>query len=100
MKSWILAALFLIAGAVPVLAVDETVTPPREPGANFEEKKIEILHRIDDRIAREQQLKGCVQAAKSRADVHDCREKHHPKRDGERKADRQGKSEPSPERSM
>ena len=96
MKSWMLAALFLIASAVPILAVDDTAKPPREPGANFEEKKIEILHRIDDRIAREQQFKGCVQAAKSRTDVKECREKHHPKRDRERGNNRQGKSEPPP----
>lgn len=98
MKSWMLAALFLIASAVPILAVDDTIKSPREPGANFEEKKIEILRRIDDRIAREQQFKGCVQVAKSRADVKECREKHHPKRDGERKENQQGKSEPPPER--
>ena len=98
MKSSMLAALFLIVSAVPCLAVDDTAKSPREIGAKFEEKKIEILQRIDDRIAREQQFKGCVQAAKSRADVKDCREIHHPKRDRERKGNQQGKSEPPPER--
>lgn len=98
MKSSMLAALFLIVSAVPSLAVDDAVKPPREIGAKFEEKKIEILQRIDDRIAREQQFKGCVQAAKSRADVKACREKHHPKRDKERKDTRPGQSEPPPAR--
>ena len=93
-----LAIFFLVASAVPILAVDDAAKPPREPKANFEEKKVEILHRIDDRIAREQQFKGCVQAAKSRADVQDCRGKYHPKRNGEKKADRQGNPGSPPER--
>ena len=43
--------------------------------AVFEVEKAEILKRIDERLARLQQMKTCIQAAHTRYDVRLCREK-------------------------
>jgi hypothetical protein len=69
-----IAVAVSILFAAPVLAADNT-PQPRGPGANFEQRKSEILKRIDDRIARNQEEKGCVQAAKNHDDLKACREK-------------------------
>jgi hypothetical protein len=70
----VLAVFATAITALPVLAFDN---PPRQmaPGPNFEQRKAEIINRIDQRIARIQEEKACVQAAQNHDDIRACREK-------------------------
>ena len=72
MKKIMIAVTVSILFAVPVFATDAT-PPPKMPGANFEQHKADMLKRIDQRIARNQEEKACVQAAKGPADLKACR---------------------------
>ncbi|HTP65070.1 MAG TPA: hypothetical protein VMJ66_06730 [Geobacteraceae bacterium] len=74
MKRTLIAAAVALFLAAPALA-DNTAPQPKGPGPNFEQRKAEILKRIDERIARNQEEKACVQAANSPADIKACREK-------------------------
>ncbi len=78
MKTATVAALIAIGFAMPTFAI-EGGRPPKESGPNFELKRQEILKRIDERLARIQQMKSCVQAASSRDELRACREKFGPK---------------------
>lgn len=65
MMTRLLLGLVLIAvSALPASAGD----------SNFEQKKAEILARIDQKIAQKQQEKACIQAATSHNDLKVCRE--------------------------
>ena len=73
MKRTMMAVAVSILFAVPVFAAD--APQQKMPGANFEQHKTDILNRIDQRIARNQEEKACVQAAKNHADIKACRDK-------------------------
>jgi uncharacterized membrane protein YgcG len=77
------AAVLSVAFALPAFAV-EGGQPPKEPAANFEQKKAEILDNFDKRISRLQEEKACVQAAKDMKDLGACREKFMPEKMRER----------------
>lgn len=52
--------------------------PPVKPqgqGQDFERHKANVLARIDARIARNQEEKACVQAAKNPGELRACQEK-------------------------
>ncbi len=73
-----------VAALIPLILLTQAFTlegqqQPRGSGQNFELKKAEILNRIDERLARIQQMKSCVQSASSRDDLRACREKFGPK---------------------
>jgi len=68
--SLVIAGLF----AVPAFAIDNALVPIA-PVQNFEQHKAELLKRIDERIARSQEEKSCVQAAQNQNDIKACREK-------------------------
>lgn len=74
MKTKIISAVFAMFLAVPAFAVDNS-SQPKSPGPNFEQHRGDILKRIDARIARNQEEKSCVQAAKNHDDVKGCRDK-------------------------
>ena len=74
MKKAMIAAIISLLIVAPVFA-DNSVQQPKGPGPNFEQVKADILKRIDERIARNQEEKSCAQAAKNHEDLKACREK-------------------------
>jgi len=74
MKTKIISVVFAMFLAVPAFAVDNS-SLPKGPGPNFEQNRTDILKRIDARIARNQEEKSCVQAAKNHDDIKACRDK-------------------------
>ena len=76
-KALISAIVITLAFALPAFAAENN-QPQQARGPGFEERKAEILGHIDERIARNQQERACVQAAKSREDLKACRDKFGP----------------------
>jgi hypothetical protein len=74
MKTRISAFVIAMLITVPAFAAD-SVPQPKAPGQNFEQHKAEVIARIDQRIARRQEEKGCVQAAKNAAEIKACRDR-------------------------
>jgi hypothetical protein len=74
MKTAMMAACVSLLFAGPVFAA-ETAPQTKAPGPTFEQHKAEILTRIDERIARNQEEKSCIQAAKTPGDVKACQDK-------------------------
>jgi hypothetical protein len=74
MKTAMIAVAVSILLAAPAFAADNA-PQPKGPGPNFEQRKSEILKRIDERIARNQEEKACVQAAQNHNDIKACRDK-------------------------
>lgn len=76
MKTAMIAVVVSILFTVPAFADDNAPQPKgKGPGPNFEQRKSDILKRIDERIARNQEEKTCVQAAKNHDDLKACRDK-------------------------
>ena len=88
MKTGLIAVALTGICVIPAYAAD-TNTNPQGAGQNIEQKKVEILRHIDQRIANSQAEKVCVQAAKSHDDIKACREKYRPKP----KADNQNRNQ-------
>jgi hypothetical protein len=74
MKTAIIAMAASLLFVATAFAADNA-PQPGEPGPSFEQRKADILKRIDERIARSQEEKTCVQAAKNHDDLKACREK-------------------------
>ena len=74
MNTKIISTLITLFIAVPAFAADNA-PQPKGPGPNFEQHRADILKRIDARIARNQEEKSCVQAAKNHDDIKACRDK-------------------------
>ncbi len=74
MKRAIIAASISLALAMPAFAMDGG-GPPQGPDQNLEQRKAEVLKRIDERLARLQQMKACIQRARTHDDARACREK-------------------------
>ncbi|NVN99659.1 MAG: hypothetical protein HXX17_10065 [Geobacteraceae bacterium] len=74
MKTKLGTLLLALLFSIPVFAADNQ---PQQgtPGQNFEKHKSDIIARIDKRIARNQEEKSCVQAAKNHDDIKACRDK-------------------------
>jgi hypothetical protein len=70
MKKIAIAGAVLLAFSGPVLASEEG-----KSAANFDERKAEILKRIDDQIQRFQESKTCIIAAKNHNEMKACKEK-------------------------
>ncbi len=89
MKNAVLAALISLCLAIPAVAIDsggppqsrsaQGGPPPPRPGEDFGQMKAEILKRIDERLGRLQQVKACIQSAKTRENARACREKFEPR---------------------
>jgi hypothetical protein len=79
MKEVTLAALILLCLAIPAVAADVGGQPQDRSGRDFQQTKAEILKRIDERLARIQQERACVEAARSHEDARACREKFGPR---------------------
>ena len=74
MKTETMAAIMWLCLAMPLFAFDGG--PPRQgPGPNFQQRKAEMLKRIDERLIRLQQMKACIQAARNPDDAMACRDK-------------------------
>lgn len=74
MNRAMIAVAVSILFAAPAFAAD-SAPQPKGPGPNFEQRKSEILKRIDERIARNQEEKACVQTAQNHNDIKACRDK-------------------------
>ena len=74
MKTATIAALISLSLVMPAFAI-EGGQPTQGPGPNFEVRKAEMLKNIDQRLARLQQMRACIQAARTRDDARACREK-------------------------
>jgi len=74
MKTVMIAMAVSILIAAPAFAADNA-PQPKGPGPSFEQRKSDILKHIDERIARNQEEKTCVQAAKNHDDLKACRDK-------------------------
>jgi len=74
MKTVLIAMAASILFAAPAFAADNA-PQPKGPGPSFEQRKSDILKHIDERIARNQEEKTCVQAAKNHDDLKACRDK-------------------------
>ena len=67
--------VFVVAVFAAVSFAADPAPPAKVPGQNFEKHKADVISRIDARIARNQEEKTCVQAAKSGAEIKACKEK-------------------------
>jgi hypothetical protein len=74
MKTALIAAILTGALIVSAFAADSD-TNPQGLGQDFEQKKSDVLKHIEQRIARVQEEKACVQSAKAHSDIRACREK-------------------------
>lgn len=74
MKTTMMAVSVSLLFAVSAFAIDGA-PQPKGVGPNFEKNKADIISHIDQRIARNQEEKACVQAAKNHDDVKACRDK-------------------------
>jgi hypothetical protein len=74
MKTSMIAVAVSILFAAPAFSANNA-PQTRGPGPNFEQRKSEILMRIDERIARNQEERACVQAAMNHNDLKACRDK-------------------------
>ena len=74
MKRFVTAVALTLALAVPAFAV-EGVQPPKGPEPTYEQRKADILKRIDARISALQDERACVQATKNQDDLNACRDK-------------------------
>jgi len=74
MKTAMIAMTALVLFSSPAFEADNA---PQFNGAgpSFEQRKSDILKHIDERIARNQEEKSCVQAAKNHDDIKACRDK-------------------------
>jgi hypothetical protein len=66
------AVAMLIAGSAHAA---DSPQPSKGTGPNVERIRAEILKRIDARIARNQEEKSCVQAAKTPEEIRTCQQK-------------------------
>jgi hypothetical protein len=74
-KALISAAILAVAFAAPAFAVDGN-QQPNTAGQTFEQRQARILKFLDARIGNLQEVKTCVQAAKSDDDLRVCNQKH------------------------
>jgi|GEM_PF-1070176 len=74
-KALIAAAVLSLAFVVSAFAVDEN-QPSNAQTQTFEQKQANLLQRLDERIGSLQEAKGCIQAARSNADIQACWKKH------------------------
>jgi hypothetical protein len=88
MRTALLAALISLSVAIPAFALDGG-QPPKGPGADFEGRKTEILNRVDERLTSLQQMKACIQTARTSDDAKACRDKFGLKQGREQNFERQ-----------
>ncbi len=78
MKRAVIAAFVLsLAFALPAFAA-ESNEPPKGAAPTFEQRKAQYLKSIDERSARLQEEKTCIQASKNENDFRACRNKFGP----------------------
>jgi hypothetical protein len=83
MKTTIIAALLTGVCAMAAFAADSD-TRSKGSGMSIEQKKVEVVQHIDERIANSQLEKACVQAAQSHDEIRTCRDTYRPKQKDDR----------------
>jgi hypothetical protein len=66
------AILLSLAFAVPAFAVEGGGQLPKDQAVSFEQRKADVLKNIDERMARMQEDKACVQAAANQEELKAC----------------------------
>jgi hypothetical protein len=93
MKRALIASTILsLVFALPTLAIESNAPPPvqsKKPVPTFDQRKAQVLKRLDERSTRLQEEKVCVQAAQNDEDLLACRQKSGPP-DGQHLKGRQG----------
>jgi hypothetical protein len=74
-KTALAAAVLSLAFAAPVWAAGGG-QPTTGPTPNFDERKAEVLKKVDEQMIILQEAKVCIKAAKNHDDLRTCREKH------------------------
>ena len=77
MKTALIITAFTYAAALPVCAAD-TNTNSQGTGKSIEQRRVEILMHIDQRIALSQEEKTCVHTAQSDTEFRACRDRYRP----------------------
>lgn len=72
MKQHLLLLSLLLAISTESLA--QTPPPPPPPGSSFEQHKAATIAKLQARIARDQALVSCLQAAPNRAAARACKQ--------------------------
>lgn len=80
MKKIGIVVVMLFAFTLLAVAANTGSQTQGTPGANFEQRKEMMLKKIDERIARLQEEKACIQAATKPEDIRACREKFKPEK--------------------
>ena len=80
MKKIAVTLFILFSFTLLAVAADNAGQTQKAPGSNFEQRKEMMLKRIDERIARLQEVKVCIQAATKPEDMKACREKMRPEK--------------------
>jgi CHASE1-domain containing sensor protein len=80
MKKIAATLVILFSFTLAAAAADNAVQTQKTQETNFEQRKEMVLKKIDQRIARLQAAKACIQAAKSPEDTKACRERMHAER--------------------
>ncbi|MBF0529213.1 MAG: hypothetical protein HQK55_08080 [Deltaproteobacteria bacterium] len=96
LKTTLMAAVIASVLVIPAFAAESDDKPQDKPqgqGQNFEQKKVEILQHIREKIARDQEEIICVQSATSHTELKACREKFRPESRNDRpKKDQKGEN--------
>ena len=74
-RAAIAAVVLSLAFAAPVWAAGGG-QPPMGPSLNFDERKAEVVKKLNEQMISLQEAKVCIQAAKNHDDMRTCREKH------------------------
>lgn len=78
MKSLVIALLMVVV-AVQAHSADDQNSTLRGKGKGVEQKKAEIIRRIEERITNSKLEITCVQSATSHDELKACREKYKPR---------------------
>ena len=73
-KTPIAAGVLSFVFAASVFAAGET-KPPMESAPDFDQKKTEVLKRIDEQMRHLQEAKTCIKEAKNQDEMKACRQK-------------------------
>lgn len=79
MKTAIIAAILACVSVMPAFAGQEDNNQREQQRPVFEQRKADILQRIQRREGKIREEKACIQAARSHEEVRLCREKYGPK---------------------
>ncbi|NVN90795.1 MAG: hypothetical protein HXX11_09345 [Desulfuromonadales bacterium] len=84
MKTAIITVVLTGICTAPTFAADSD-TGPKGQGKGIEQKKAEVIHHIEERIANSQAEIICVKSAQTHSELRSCHEKYRPQPKNERR---------------